>query len=184
MSSARANSNRRESSRHFEAGDQRTTDIEEATVALACASPELSHSTLAKREIGRPWEDTTKAPYKALFNPSVSGLKLWQVVKILRIVEKAVANKLATVSGREEGFFIHGNRFIAHQVFQRLPAALVSASTPLPATIAQDIHTLVEDIHSRLSMQANNLYPQAYLAQLFKNQQKLTAISKAMAARP
>jgi AIPR protein len=58
--------------------DPKTSDIDEATVALACASPELSHSTQAKREIGKLWEDTSKAPYKALFNPSVSGPKLWQ----------------------------------------------------------------------------------------------------------
>jgi AIPR protein len=51
--------------------DPKTSDIDEATVALACASPELGHSTQAKREIGKLWEDTAKAPYKALFNPSI-----------------------------------------------------------------------------------------------------------------
>jgi AIPR protein len=35
--------------------DPKTSDIEEATVALACASPELGHSTQAKREIGKLW---------------------------------------------------------------------------------------------------------------------------------
>jgi hypothetical protein len=163
--------------------DQKTTDIEEATVALACASSELSHSTLAKREIGRLWEDTTKAPYKALFNPNVSGSKLWQAVRILRVLESALASKLATVSGRDEGFVIHGNRFIAHNVFQRLPAAVVSGSAPLSAPIVKDITQLVDDVYNRLSTHANSLYPQAYLAQLFKNQQKLTGISKAMATK-
>jgi hypothetical protein len=164
--------------------DQKTTDIEEATVALACGSSGLSHSTLAKREIGRLWEDTTKPPYKALFNPSVSGLKLWQSVRILRLVENALSTKLAAVNGREEGFFIHGNRFIAHNVFQRLPAAIVNGSTPLQAKIAVDVAKLVDDIYNSLSAEANKLYSQAYLAQLFKNQQKLTAISKAMASKP
>ena len=42
--------------------DQKTFDIEEATVALACASADLALSTLAKREIGRLWDDTSKAP--------------------------------------------------------------------------------------------------------------------------
>lgn len=159
--------------------DVKTTDIEEATVALACASPELAHSTQAKREIGRLWEDTSKAPYKALFNQSVSGLKLWQNVRVLRLIEIALGKKLSTVSGRDEGFLIHGNRFMAHSVFQRLPAALVNASTPLSNTIEQEITKLVDDVYKRLSKNANALYPQAYLAQLFKNQKKLAAISKA-----
>ena len=41
-----------------------TFDLEEATVALACAHPDLAFSTQAKREIGRLWEDTSRAPYK------------------------------------------------------------------------------------------------------------------------
>lgn len=164
--------------------DQKTTDIEEATVALACASPELSHSTQAKREIGRLWEDTAKAPYKALFNPSTSGLKLWQNVKVLRLIDLALNKKLGTLSGRDEGFLIHGNRFVAHSVFQRLPSALVNGSIPLPATIDQDITRIVDSVYVSLSTQANALYPDSYLAQLFKNQKKLAAISKAMAANP
>ena len=162
--------------------DQKTTDIEEATVALACASRELSHATQAKREIGRLWEDTTKAPYKALFNSSTSGPKLWQNVKILRLVDLALTKKLRTLSGRNEGFLIHGNRFVAHSVFQRLPAALVNGGTALPATIEGDITRLVDAVYASLSTQANALYPDSYLAQLFKNQKKQAAISKAMAA--
>jgi hypothetical protein len=65
-----------------------------------------------------------------------------------------------------------------------VPATIVNISTPLPATIAQDISKIVDDVYRDLSLEANKLYPQAYLAQLFKNQQKLTAISKAMAAKP
>lgn len=160
--------------------DQKTTDIEEATVALACASAELSHSTQAKREIGRLWEDTSKAPYKALFNPSVSGQKLWHNVRILRLIDEAIEKKLTTMNGRDEGFLIHGNRFIAHAVFQRLPAAVVNGSAPLPSSIAQDVQLTVDDVYNRLSTQANALHPQAYLAQLFKNQKKLSAIYKAL----
>ncbi len=67
--------------------DAQTSDIEEATIALACASPDLAHSTQAKREIGRLWEDTSKAPYKALFNPSLSGMKMWKCIQIMRQID-------------------------------------------------------------------------------------------------
>ncbi len=160
--------------------DMKTCDIEEATVALACASPELSYSTQAKREIGRLWEDTAKAPYKALFNPGVSGLKMWQCVQIMRHTERALQDKVTTVLGRDSGFLIHGNRYIGHMVFQRLQPAVVNASSPLPADIEAIVRAHVDEIYEELTTQANTLYPQAYLAQLFKNQKKLTEITGAI----
>jgi AIPR protein len=44
-----------------------TFDLEEATLALACANPDLSLATQAKREIGRLWEDVTKPPLQVAF---------------------------------------------------------------------------------------------------------------------
>ena len=160
--------------------DSKSSDIDEATVALACASPELNHSTQAKREIGKLWEDTSKAPYKALFNASVSGPKLWLNIRIMRLIDAALQKKLQFVQGRDSGFLIHGNRLMAHMVFQRLSAALVNGSATLPPNIAENIEENVEGIYVDLLMQANTMYPQAYLATLFKNQTKVLAIAKAI----
>jgi hypothetical protein len=153
----------------------------DALLPAFCASPDPSLSAQAKREIGKLWEDTTKAPYKALFNPGVSGLKMWQCIRIMRSIDHALQQRLASVSGRDSGFLIHGNRYIAHMVFQRLPTAVVNASSPLPPDIDATIGKHVDEIYVSLSNQANALYPQAYLAQLFKNQKKLTEITKAIA---
>jgi hypothetical protein len=161
--------------------DPKTSDIEEATLALACASSDPSLSAQAKREIGKLWENTAKAPYKALFNPGVSGLKMWQCIRIMRSIDQALQQKLAAVSGRDSGFLIHGNRYIAHMVFQKLPTALVNAASPLPADIDATIRKHVDDIYVNLLTHANTLYPQAYLAQLFKNQKKLADITSAIA---
>ena len=159
--------------------DQKTFDIEEATVALACANADLALSTLAKREIGRLWEDTSKAPYKALFNPSISGHKVWQTVRVMRMIDTAIQKKLTTLSGRDTGFAIHGNRYIAHAVFQRL-APLLSSSAVLSADFEATVKDQVNVVLSSLIAKANELYPQAYLAQLFKNQKKLLDITKAI----
>ena len=162
--------------------DPKTSDIDEATVALACASPELSHSTQAKREIGKLWEDTSKAPYKALFNPSVSGLKLWRDICLMREIDRALQQKLKDVQGRDSGFLIHGNRLISHMVFQRLPTAMITGSSPLPSAIETQIQKHVDEVYDDLTTHTNTMYPQAYLAQLFKNQTKLAAITKAIVA--
>lgn len=161
--------------------DPKTSDIDEATVALACASPELNHSVQAKREIGKLWEDTSRAPYKALFNSSVSGPKLWLTVRLMRLIDAALQKKLQVVQGRDSGFLIHGNRSMAHMVFQRLPPALVNGSASLPPDIEADIEKHVDEVYSDLIAHANTMYPQAYLATLFKNQTKISEITKAIA---
>ena len=58
--------------------------LEEATVARACLQPDASLAVQAKREIGKLWEEIEKAPYKTLFNPSVSGPSIWRAVQIVR----------------------------------------------------------------------------------------------------
>jgi AIPR protein len=161
--------------------DPKTSDIDEATVALACASPDLGLSTQAKREIGKLWEDTSKTPYKALFNPSVSGLKMWHCIQIMRHIDRALQDKLKVVTGRDSGFLIHGNRCMAHMTFQKLPAAVVNGSGSLPADIDVSVRKLVDEVYAELTVEANALYPQAYLAQLFKNQKKLAEITEKIA---
>lgn len=54
--------------------------FEEAVVALACAQKDLALSTQAKREVGKLWEDTSKPPYKLLFNPGTSSAAVWRAV--------------------------------------------------------------------------------------------------------
>jgi hypothetical protein len=59
----------------------------EAAVALACAQS-ASLATQAKREVSRLWDDTTKSPYKALFNAKTNHLRVWRSVQILRAVDQ------------------------------------------------------------------------------------------------
>ncbi len=46
-------------------------DLFEATTALACTSGKVRLVVQLKREIGKLWEDASKAPYKELFKPDV-----------------------------------------------------------------------------------------------------------------
>jgi hypothetical protein len=154
--------------------DIRSTDLEEATVALACANSDLAYSTLAKREIGRLWEDTAKAPYKALFNASLSGTKMWRT--IMRAIEEAITQRLKLLTGRDEGYLIHGNRFLAHRVFQKLPSDWLINLSVLPTGMVVRIEAELETALTETTCTADALYPQAYLANLFKNQSKLAEI--------
>ncbi|MFF5178519.1 AIPR family protein [Micromonospora sp. NPDC000316] len=95
--------------------------VVEATIALACAQPEVGLSTQAKREISRLWDAIDRGPYKRLFNPSVDFHRVWRAVQIMRQVDGRLREISAQSDGRERGVAIHGNRFLLHIVFSQLP---------------------------------------------------------------
>ncbi len=99
-------------------------DLVESTTALACASGDPGLAVQLKREIGKLWENLEKAPYRALFNPSVSGLQVWRCVQFQRQIDKnldEVGAGLAAVGGRSYSVAIHGNRLIALLAFLDVP---------------------------------------------------------------
>jgi len=144
-------------------------DLTEATVALACAYPELSYAVQAKSGIGVLWEDVSKAPYKALFNSGVSSIRLWRIVQIHRAIEAQLRIEGNKRQGREAMLPVHGNRFLARQVFRHLSLENLDD----PKTDVQDILDRVKELTTRvveLAISAiNEKYPESYLANLFRN---------------
>jgi hypothetical protein len=95
-------------------------DLVEATVARACVQPDVTLAVQAKREIGKLWEDLDTAPYKVLFNASVTGPSLWRSVQAVRHVDHTLAGLRSSSNGRRRLLAIHGNRFVTHMVLASL----------------------------------------------------------------
>jgi len=57
-----------------------------------------------------------------LFNPSVSGMYIWRCVRVQRKIDKELEkiSKDSSLSGRDAGIAIHGNRLIAAMVFLKM----------------------------------------------------------------
>jgi hypothetical protein len=91
----------------------------EAAVALACAHS-AALATQAKREVSRLWDDTSKSPYKILFNAATNHLRVWRTVQILRAIDRELESARIGLDNRTKGYAIHGNRLIAHVIFDRL----------------------------------------------------------------
>jgi AIPR protein len=90
----------------FRTGDQPPAQdkgcvLDEATVALACAQSDVTHAVNAKQAVGRFYEDINKAPYTILFNSSLTAIKLWRAVEVLRGVDMALKDQLKQREGRE-----------------------------------------------------------------------------------
>lgn len=65
-------------------------DLQEATIALACASGQPNLAVQAKREIGKFYEDITRGIYKTLFNPNTSGIYVYNCIKINRLINEKI----------------------------------------------------------------------------------------------
>lgn len=147
-------------------------DFSEAIVAVACAHPELAYTVRAKNQVGSLYEDVSKAPYKALFNPNLSSIRLWKLVQIHRAVENQLKAERGNRQGREAMLPVHGNRFLARQVFRYLPLNELDD----PRKDIQALLGLVPEVSNRAANVTahaiNEKYPDSYLANLFKNVKK------------
>jgi hypothetical protein len=152
-------------------------DLTEATIALACANADVALAVQAKREIGKLWEDISKAPYKQLFNGGVTGPVVWEAVQALREVDSRLQNEAKKYTGRDALVCVHGNRFIQWaalrmvgmepgKVFASIASAVPNA---VEATVAATIDLVKTD------------YADSYPASLFKNLAKCRVLASKIA---
>lgn len=170
----------------YKSGDKLTSldneiTFDEAIVALACLYPDVSYSTTAKRSTGALTEDITKAPYKALINPSTNSFVLLNSSLCIRHIERVLQSKRSELSGRARLACIHGNRFIEHCVLhymQRVPG--FDTSVLSIDVIGENTQQLVERILPITTDVMNRLFLESYPANIFKNAAKCRAIKDAV----
>ena len=145
-------------------------DAVEATLALAAANKDVTYAVQAKREIGKLWEDISKPPYKSLFNSSVSGVHLWNLVRLLRVVERTLKAEERKAEGRDRLIAVHGNLFIAWHVFQlMLKEERLSNKNDWKDEIAASAARKTEKAVADVLEINGKLYEDAYPASTFKN---------------
>jgi AIPR protein len=147
-------------------------DFSEAIVAVACAHSDLIYAVQAKGKVSLLYEDVNKAPYKALFNPSLSSIRLWKLVQIHRAIENQLKDERGKRQGRDAMLSVHGNRFLARQVFRFLSLSNLDD----PRKDIKDILDAVPEITIKLvdltAAAVAEKYPDSYLANLFRNTKK------------
>jgi hypothetical protein len=154
----------------FKSADK-SFDLSEATIALACSSNQVQLAVQAKREIGKFYDNLNKAPYKTVFNPNVSGVYVYNVVRCLRKIEKLLSDRVTLLtkkSGRDYGVLIHGNRVIALLVFSDLNIRKVADEYDFQLDDGS-FETSFEKIVMNLTQQIESHYADKILGTLFKN---------------
>lgn len=159
-------------------------DFQEAITALACSNADIQYAVQTKREIGRLWEDISKAPYRAFFNPSLQPPRIWNLVQLNREIERSLDKLRAGLSDRERMYCVHGNRLLAHEIFNRLDLRAIDSINADLSQLLESIQSYAAKLVNSLALTGEKLYPGAYLATLFKNTSRCRDISKAMRAKP
>jgi hypothetical protein len=148
-------------------------DLVEATTALACASGKSGLFVQLKREVGKLWEDISRAPYKELFNPTVNSLFMWRTVQTQRLIDGSLEKMslLDGLAGRDLGLKVHGNRMISAIVFRTLsPSRFGDPGFDFGSAItAEHVLAAVRNGYTKLKTELDATYPNAIIPTLFKN---------------
>ena len=149
-------------------------ELVEVTTALACASGDSNLAVQIKTGIGRFFADLSKTPYKALFNPAISGARAFNATIVQRAIDNWIEQKkrnLPKKSGPGWGVLIHGNRILAAAVFGRFNTAKLSQPISIfSATFkAADLDKLCDAAYQKAVVVIQKHYAKNFLAVLFKN---------------
>jgi hypothetical protein len=152
----------------------KTCELIEVATALACASGDPSLAVQVKTGVSRIFADLKKAPYKALFNPSVSGAKAFNCAVTQRAIDAWIDKKKylhSKKSGTAWGILVHGNRILAAAVFAKIPpATLEQPISSFPAELQKlDVPAISADVLAKMTVAIQTHYPNNFLAVLFKN---------------
>ena len=151
--------------------------FDEAIVALACLQNDLSYATLAKRNVGALSDDITKAPYKVLMNSGTNSFALLNSVLVIRYIDKELQLRRERLAGRERLVAVHGNRFIAYCVLQKVSADEGFLKGVLANDVLQTtVHSIIDSLIAPVTKVINDLYSESYPANIFKNATKCKAI--------
>lgn len=152
-----------------EAGNNKL-GLVEATIALACSQDGVDLAVLAKREIGKLWEDISRPPYKLLFNSSRTSEDIWMRVTAFRRITNQISVAELARGGKSSAIITHGNRLISHVIYPHIvttPGQEIFNSITdrdLAGVVSKAIDIVVTEIDENF---ADN-----YVASLFKNLSK------------
>lgn len=110
--------------------DDRNYELEEATVALACANSDINLVISAKQELSKLWSDTSQHPYTTLFNERVHAIQLWRQIDVKREVEYIIKDKQKQTKNQTElALLKYGNLFFLYLVFKQSKQEIFEADT-------------------------------------------------------
>ncbi|CAN5232035.1 AIPR family protein [soil metagenome] len=149
-------------------------ELIELTTALACSANDVALAVQVKTGISRFFADLSKPPYRAIFNPSLSGAVAFNTLKVQREIDAWIEKKkmlVAKKSGPAWGVLIHGNRVLSSAVFTNIaPSYLACAISKFGSVLpGLKIDEACEAVYTKMVKGINEEFANKFLAVLFKN---------------
>lgn len=137
-------------------------ELRQAAIALACASPNVAHSVVAKREVSRLFTDL----YPVLFNAQTDPLRLARAVQITDSVDTRLDELERESDGIKAGIAVHGRRVVAHLIMKDVGhRELSDPDADLSGVIASLSSNVERYVDSLVDVFPTNAYP----GNVFKN---------------
>ena len=155
--------------------------LEEATHALIIQKQDIDLASLAKREIGKIWEKLDGKNYTILFNSGVDAGRLWKLVKVLRRIDEEISAASTYYDGRGKGYAVHGNIFIAMQVFKHIDLTGYFSENFDDSVLRQEVKKNSGIVFAAVYFVGERDYYGSYLAHLFRNAGKCKDIASKLA---
>lgn len=148
-------------------------NVEEVITAVACSLEDIDNTVLAKREVGKLWDNIMQSPYTNIINEGLTGTKAWRCVLIMRHIAALIKSKEDTVTGREKGCYIHSNRFILHLILTNLnQQILLDPKYDFNKFIEEQLCDLIMRYEIKIYQKVEELYSTSLMHQLFRNHTK------------
>ncbi|WP_082488812.1 AIPR family protein [Duganella sp. Leaf61] len=135
-------------------------DVQELAMTIAICGENVASVVVAKRNAGSLTDPN--GHYQKLFDRNIVAKDMWADVQKHRLASEAISNFMKDKTGRDEQLAVHGNRFIEHLMLRSGTKKINSIE--------------VGKIHSELKNIIEENYKDCYLAVLFKNAKKCSAI--------
>ena len=149
---------------------EKQCNVEELMVAVACSLKDVDYSILAKREVGKLWENINSTPYTDIINDKLSAVKAWRCIAIMNRLTLYIKERSKSVSGRKRMCLIHSNRFALHLILNHIkPQILLDANYDFTTFCNNDLPSLVESIEERIFSIVEEHYSQSLVHQIFRN---------------
>lgn len=152
---------------------EKQCNVEELMIAVACSLSNIDYSVLAKREVGKLWEDINSAPYTDIVNDRLSAIKAWRCISIMNRMALYIKEKSKSISGRERMCLIHSNRFTLHLILNHInPQILLDANYDFNTFCKDELPSLIESTERRIFSIVEEHYSQSLVHQVFRNYTK------------
>lgn len=148
-------------------------NIDDVTVAIGCATGDMSIVSTIKSNYGKIFERTDRPPYTNIFNKSFSTYYIWNCIQIYRKFDVLNDKYQKENSGTNRLVSIHGNRFLLSVFLNAFTADYDLNSRFLSDEKITELNEVINDkislIIDKLVEIKNDTFPDAYPANIFKN---------------